>query len=95
MIDWFNLVANALWILACAIALATLSHASWMASLQHEKLRKIMALPVYQTIINIAGIFFCLGLAGTSSKWWEIILWLIIAALITGQLAGKIINHKK
>jgi hypothetical protein len=95
MIDWFNLVANALWILACAIALATLSHASWAASLRHEKLGKILALRQYHTSINLAGILFCLGLAGTSHKWWEIMLWLIIGALFTGQLASKILINKK
>jgi hypothetical protein len=95
MIDWFNLVANALWILACAIALATLSYASWAASLRHEKMRKILALPQYQTIMYIAGILFCVGLAGTSQKWWEILLLLIIVALFLGQMARIIINNKK
>jgi hypothetical protein len=94
MIDWFSLAANALWILACAIALATLSYASWIASLQHVKLRKILALPKFQTSINIAGVLFCLGLAGTSDKWWEIMFWLIIAALFIGQVAIKTINKK-
>ena len=38
MIDWFNLAANSLWILGCAIALAVLSYASWQASLRREKI---------------------------------------------------------
>ncbi len=95
MIDWFNLGTNAIWILACALALATLSHASWAASIQHEKLRTVLAFPKYHTSMNIAGILFCLGLAGTSQKWWEIMLWLIIAGLLTGQLAIKILSIKK
>jgi hypothetical protein len=95
MIDWFGLVANALWILACAIALATLSHASWVASLQHEKLRKILAIPQYQASINLAGILFCLGLAGTSNKWWEIVLWLIVVGIFGAQLVIEIILKRK
>jgi hypothetical protein len=95
MIDWFNLFANALWILACAIVLATLSYASWVASLRQENMRKILALPQYQTYMYIAGILFCLGLAGTSNKWWEIVLWLMIAFLFAGMSIRKIINNKK
>jgi len=87
MIDWFNLAVNALWILACALALAILSYASWSASLQHEKLQKILVLPRYQISIYIAGILFCLGLAGTSNEWWEIMLWIILVAVFTGQTA--------
>ena len=95
MIDWFNLAANALWILACAIALATLSYASWAASLQHEKLRKILALPNYQISINLAGILFCLGLAGTSSKLWQSVLWLILMELFVALSVIELIRKRK
>jgi hypothetical protein len=95
MIDWFNLVANSLWILACAIALATLSHASWAASLRHEKLRKILALPQYQTSMNLAGIVFCLGLAGTSPKLWESVLWLVLMELFVALSIIEIIRKRK
>jgi hypothetical protein len=92
MIDWFSLAANALWILACAIALATLSYASWVASLRQEKILRILVLPKYQITIKLAGILFCLGLAGTSSKWWEIIIWLIICALFIVQTAKVLLK---
>jgi hypothetical protein len=95
MIDWFNLAANALWILACAIVLATFSHAGWTASLQHEKLRKILALPHYQTSINLAGIIFCLGLAGTSQKLWESVSWLILMELIVARSIIDLIRKRK
>ena len=52
MIDWFQLAANALWILACAIALATLSYASWVSAVKHQRLSKIISLPAYQIILN-------------------------------------------
>jgi hypothetical protein len=94
MIDWFNLVANTLWILACAIALATFSHASWAASVRHEKQRKVLALPEYRTSINLAGILFCLGLAGTSHTGWEIVLWMILTALF-GVLAVSVLIRKR
>jgi apolipoprotein N-acyltransferase len=95
MIDWFSLAANSLWILACAIALATLSHASWAGSLRHEKLDKILALPNYQTSLNIAGILFCLGLAGTSHKLWESVLWLILMELFVALSIIELIRKRK
>lgn len=95
MIDWFNLATNALWILACSIVLATLSHASWAASFRHEKLSKILALPQYQTSINLAGIIFCLGLAGTSYKLWESVLWLILMELFVALSVIGLIRKRK
>ena len=95
MIDWISLSANALWIVACDIALATLSYASWAASLRHEKLRKALELPHYQTSLNIAGILFCLGLAGTSPKLWQSVLWLILMELIVALTIIELIRNRK
>lgn len=95
MIDWFSLAANALWILACAIAITTLSHASWEASFRHEKVRKILALHHYQTSINLAGIIFCLGLAGTSNKLWESVLWLTFRELFVALSIIELIRKRK
>jgi hypothetical protein len=95
MIDWFNLAANTLWILACTIALEILSHASLMASVRQEKLSKILALPHYQTSINLAGIIFCLGLAGTSHKLWESVLWLILMELFVALSVIELIRKRK
>jgi hypothetical protein len=75
MIDWYNLVMNSFWILACAIALATLSYASWEASTMKEKFLTRLGQPNYQNILNIAGLLFCVGLAGTSDVVWQQILW--------------------
>ena len=46
MIDWYNLFANALWIFALALALATLGFARWGARMEGEKLK---------TVLNRAG----------------------------------------
>ncbi len=81
MIDWFHVATNALWILACILALSTLSYASWIASAKHQKLRNILSQSPYQTSLAIAGLLFCLGLAGSAERWWEIGLWLGLAIL--------------
>lgn len=82
MIEWVNFIANSFWILACAIALATLSHAGWAASILHENLGIILATPNYNSALHLAGILFCLGLGGISDKWWEITISLLFALLL-------------
>jgi uncharacterized membrane protein YtjA (UPF0391 family) len=86
MIDWGNLAANSAWILGCAIALAAVSYASWLASTSGEKLRNQWKKPGLQKAINLAGLLFCTGLAATSDAIWETILWAILAALFFIQL---------
>jgi phosphoglycerol transferase MdoB-like AlkP superfamily enzyme len=93
MIDWFNLAANSLWIVGLAIALAVVSYASWQASLLHEKLRHHLGQPVYQIYFDLAAILFCLGMAATSRRVWEIILWCVLAVLFIAQIVvGKFIR---
>lgn len=42
MVDWVNLLSNAVWFLACAFTLATLSYASWKSSTQQAKLLTVL-----------------------------------------------------
>ena len=83
MIDWSSLAGNTLWILGCAAALATISHASWQASARKEKLSSMLSLPAYQLALVLAAILFCLGMSWVASNFVEIILWLLIAAGFT------------
>lgn len=85
MIDWFNLAANSLWILGCAIALATLSFASWQASVRREKLRARLNQPGVQQFFFLAGILFCAGLAATADSILETVLWGILDVLFLAQ----------
>jgi len=85
MIDWIDLVENTLWILGCALALATFSYASWQASLNHEKLGYRLGQRNIRIPTGIAFILFCIGLADTSRQWWEIGLWIILAILFFVQ----------
>lgn len=90
MINWFNLLANSLWIFGLALALAALSDASWQASLSGEKLRVRLGRSEMQIVLNLAGIFFCAGLAATSQRGWEIGLWVLLAGafLVQGVVAA-------
>jgi phosphoglycerol transferase MdoB-like AlkP superfamily enzyme len=94
MIDWFNLAANTLWILGLAIALAVVSHAAWQAALNHEKIRTRLAQPGYQRFFDLAAVLFCLGMAATSRRAWEIILWCVLAVLFIGQAVFEKLSRK-
>lgn len=89
MIDWFNLAGNALWILGCALALGTLSFASWQASIRNERLRHRLGTSSIQAAFDVAGMLFCTGLAATSDSTLEIVLWSVLGVLflIQGILA--------
>ena len=95
MIDWYNLVMNTFWILGCAVALAALSYASWTASATGEKFRVCLGQSNIQMILNLAGIFFCVGLAGTSDVVWQQILWVILGVGFAAQIVMEFVKSRK
>jgi hypothetical protein len=88
LIDWGNVFGNALWILGCAVALATFSYQSWRASMHREKFTVMLKQPGAQIAMNLAGLLFCLGLAATSDSLVKYIIWGIFAAAFL-VLAGN------
>ena len=91
MIDWISVGSNALWILGCAIGLATLSYASWEASVYNEKFTARLRRPSLLSCLNLAGLLFSLGLAATSDTVLERILWLVLSIAFGGLLIKLII----
>lgn len=79
MIDWYHLIANALWIFGCALVLATISYASWEASTQKSSFIKFFRQYKIQLTLNGGGALFSLGLAGTTQILWQKILWALIS----------------
>lgn len=86
MIDWYNVFANSLWIIALAFALATISFARFEAHIHGIKLGKLLSKPDWQVKLNLAGLIFCLGLAATSSKTWEQVVWGVMTLLFAFQV---------
>jgi len=95
MIDWYNLVMNAFWILGCAVALAALSYTSWAASATGEKFRVSVGQQNIQLILSFAGVLFCVGLAGTSDIIWQRILWIILGVGFVAQIVMEIVKSRK
>jgi len=81
MIDWPQVLANAIWISGAALALAVLSYASWLASLHNERLRDILRQVTWQLFLRGAAGLICLGLGLTANSLIETALWLALALL--------------
>ena len=79
MIDWPQVLANAVWIVGAALALATFSYASWVASSREERLRDTLRQAALQSLLRVAAVLFCLGLGLTANSLLEAALWLALA----------------
>jgi hypothetical protein len=79
MIDWPQVLANAVWISGAALALGTFSYASWLASLREERLRDTLRQATQQLLLRVAAVLFCLGLGLTANSLLETALWLALA----------------
>jgi hypothetical protein len=86
MIDWFNLGANAVWVVGCSVVLAALSYASWEASLYQQKFSERLKPRGMQLAINLGGLLICLGAALTRGEWWWMALWGLIGAICLVQV---------
>ena len=86
MINWFNLFANSLWILALSVALAVLSYARWEAKHTGNKLKDVINQPAKQILFNVCGMFFSAGLAMTAGRMWEQVLWGLMGGLFLLQI---------
>lgn len=91
MLDWRSLVFNSLWVFAAALALAALSHASWMATLRSVRKISVIRQTGYRMVLNLSGLLFCAGMAGNSQKTWHLGVWGILAVLFLVEL-GRVIR---
>lgn len=81
MIDWFNLAANALWVLGCAVVLAALSYASWEASRDQERMSARLKRPPARAALSIGGMLVFLGLAAVESDLLPRVFYIVLAVL--------------
>ncbi len=81
MIDWFNLAANGLWILGCAVVLAAISYASWEASYNQERMIACLRRPSARSALTLGGTLFFLGLAAVESDMLTRVFFALLATL--------------
>jgi len=83
LIDWRMVGFSSLWILGLSIILTVLGFADFHAKTRKRRFREELRGVEYQRFINIGLALFCLGLLGSSSTWWEKVLWGILALSFT------------
>jgi hypothetical protein len=81
VIDWYNVIVNSFWILGLAIILAAGSYHHWLAGEYDRPLRAQLDNPSFQLPVWIGFCFICIGLAGSSDRVWETIIWIIFGLI--------------
>jgi hypothetical protein len=94
MLDWFNIAGNALWIIGLALALATISYASWEAWLYRENLAARLTVNK-QAMLYLAGLLFCCGLGATSNTTWEVVFWVVLGVILVIQLVRTVLPSQR
>lgn len=94
MIDIQGLFFNSLWVLALAALLALLSWNSWQAQREGVRFRDVWARPTSQRWLTLSLVLFCVSLAALSERWWERLLWGLLALvevlpLLIARLSSK------
>ena len=79
LIDWRMLAFSSLWIFGLALILTVLGFAYYHAQRRKRGLSAELRRYNHQVVINGALVLFCLGMLGSTSPWWERVLWLLLA----------------
>jgi len=86
MIDWWGVIANSIWIAGSALALASISYASWQGHATRQTLRVMLGRRPFRLALDAAGLLFCAGMAATAGGALEIVAWLALSVLFVAQL---------
>lgn len=78
MIDVWQVIFNALWILGLALLLATWSYARYAAYEAGVKTRVKFAELRYALALNVGLLLFIAGMAATENRWWARGLWIVL-----------------
>ena len=80
MIDVWLVASNSLWIAGLSLLLATVSWASWVASVEEVRMRAVLARRGARRAWGLGMALLCTGMAATGRAWWEYTLWGVLAA---------------
>lgn len=93
VIDWTSVLWNGFWILGCAVLLAAFSFHHWQAQIEKTRVRDQLQRPSFAKPFWFGLFLICVGLATTSSRWWESIIWALFV-IITLFNFYKVITQK-
>lgn len=90
MAEVWLVIKNGLWILGLSILLAAWSYARYAAFEAHVKTRVKLNEPKYALIVDLGLLLFVAGMAATETRWWAIVLWILLGVSIIVQRYLKI-----
>ncbi len=79
MINWQSIFFNSFWILGLAVLLAAFSYQYWAATQENKRLRVQLNQPIFMRFFWLSMALIGVGLAGTSTSLWEIIIWILLS----------------
>jgi hypothetical protein len=96
VIDWYNVIVNSFWILGLAIILAAVSYHHWLAGEDNRPLRAQLESSAFQLPAWIGFCLICIGLAGSSGRVWETIIWIAfgVIGIIYGIQSGLALRRE-
>lgn len=83
-----SILFNGFWIVGLALLLATFSYHYDRAQRRNRSLRTQMGARSFATGAWLSVTLVSIGLAGTSARWWETIIWIVFALIGAGNAVG-------
>ena len=77
MIDWYGVLVATVWISGAALLLAGFSYQQWQAREEKRPLGEQLNQPAFLRLFYLSLILIGLGLAGSSTRWWETAVWIV------------------
>jgi hypothetical protein len=75
MFNIWVVASNASWLFGLALILAALSWGHWAAGRSQTRLPDVSAHRVLRRVVGLSLLLFCAGMAATSDRRWERVLW--------------------
>ena len=88
LIDWPNVLRNALWILGLSSALAAWSYTSWWAGIQGQRMRDAVSRPSFGVPFSAGLLLFSASLAWGATSGWERVLWAALGLAFAWQVVA-------
>ena len=89
MIPWLPVLFNGLWILGLAVLLADLSYHYWLAHEEGQRMRAQLGRPAFLSFAWLGLALVAAGLAGTSDRVWELLIWVLFGLFCIVQLVRQ------
>ncbi|MFO7682815.1 MAG: hypothetical protein R6X34_22480 [Chloroflexota bacterium] len=81
VINWFSVFINLFWVVGLAVLLAAFSYHAWLAGEEERPLKLQLNQTAFQKYFWLSVALIAIGLAGTSQRTWEILIWTIFTLI--------------